>query len=62
MSELIAVAEGAQQFVAAIDTALAAGHRTPDEAALRPHSWDARVEQVLALLDEVVTSRSSEVI
>lgn len=59
MADLITVAETPEAFVAAIEAALAAGHRVPDADALRPHSWDERVERVLELVDEFVTSRAT---
>jgi hypothetical protein len=59
MADLISVAEGAEPFLAAIEAALASGRRTPDPVALRPHSWEERVERVLSLVDALVTSRSS---
>ena len=41
------VAEGPTEFAAAIEDALRAGRREPDLDALRPHSWERRIEQVI---------------
>jgi hypothetical protein len=60
MSELITVADGVDGFVAAIEGALAAGRTEPDAEALRPHSWEARVEQVLSLVDTTVSARPAQ--
>lgn len=51
---LITVASDAEGFVAAIERHLDAGRPTVDPELLRPHSWTARVEQVIALIDEQV--------
>ena len=60
LAEYMTIAEGSEQFLVAIDAALAAGHRAPDIAALRPLSWVARVERVLELVDDVVSARVPE--
>lgn len=52
LGDLITVAEGADEFVAAIESALSSGRRPPDVEQLRPHSWPARVEQVLRIIDD----------
>lgn len=57
LADQIAVADDLEGFVAAIEGALAAGRRLPDPEALRPHSWEVRVEEVLHLIDEVASGR-----
>lgn len=59
LAELISVADDPRAFVAAIEAAIAAGPRPLDDAVLRPHSWETRVDAVLALVDEAVTTRAS---
>jgi glycosyltransferase involved in cell wall biosynthesis len=49
--DLITIARGPDEFVAAIDAHLAAGRPTVDVELLRPHSWQARVAQVFDLID-----------
>ena len=57
LAEFITFADGTDEFVAAIEKALATGRQVPDRATLWPHSWDVRVEKVLALVDEAVEQR-----
>lgn len=52
LGDLITVAKGLDDFVAAIEDALVTGRAEPDLTALAPHAWDRRVEQVLAFIDE----------
>ena len=52
LGDLITVAKGVDGFLDAIEDALATGRREPDLEVLAPHSWERRVEQVLALVDE----------
>ncbi len=51
LGDLVTIASGRAEWVAAIEEALRRGRAEPDVEALRPHSWDARVEQVLDLID-----------
>lgn len=51
LGDLVTVASGRTEWIAAIEAALARGRSTPDVEALRPHSWDTRVDQVLDLID-----------
>jgi hypothetical protein len=57
MADFITVAEGPEGFLEAIELVLEAERPPIDRDALRPHSWDARVDRVLALVDEVASSR-----
>ena len=57
LAEYLTIAEGTEGFVTAIEGALTSGRRHPDPDALRPHSWEVRVEQVLDLVDRVASSR-----
>jgi hypothetical protein len=57
MADFITVAEGPDGFLEAIERVLDADRRPPDRDALLPHSWDERVERVLALVDEVASAR-----
>ncbi|HEX2382910.1 MAG TPA: glycosyltransferase, partial [Acidimicrobiales bacterium] len=59
LADFITFANGTAEFVAAIESALATGRRVPDRDTLWPHSWDVRVEEVLALVDEAVEQRRS---
>jgi glycosyltransferase involved in cell wall biosynthesis len=54
LSDLIVVARGAQEFVSAIEAALRVPRSRPNIDALRPHSWEARVGQALAIIDKVM--------
>jgi glycosyltransferase involved in cell wall biosynthesis len=51
---LITVAEGADEFVAAIEAHLDAGRPDVDLDLLRPHSWSERVAQVFDIVDELL--------
>jgi glycosyltransferase involved in cell wall biosynthesis len=51
---LITVAEGADEFVAAVEAHLEAGRPDVDLDLLRPHSWSERVAQVFDLVDELL--------
>ena len=57
MAEFITIADGPEEFLRAIEGALRTGRQVPDADRLRPHSWDDRVERVLALVDDVVDAR-----
>jgi glycosyltransferase involved in cell wall biosynthesis len=52
---LVAVAEGPEAFVAAIEAALASGKRALDRASLDPISWPARVATVMKLIDAAMS-------
>jgi glycosyltransferase involved in cell wall biosynthesis len=56
---LITVADGLEEFLAAIEAKLASGRATPDLDVLRAHSWPQRVELVLELIDEAAGARAS---
>ena len=60
LAQYITVAAGTEEFLTAIEGALERGRHAPDAEALRPHSWEARVERVFDLVDEVVTARAPE--
>ena len=51
LADFVTVAEGPDAFVAAIEDALESEKPGPDREMLRPHSWTARVEQVMGLID-----------
>jgi hypothetical protein len=57
LAEFLTIAEGADEFIQAIEGALRTGRRAPDRDALLPHSWDVRIQRVLELVDEVVSAR-----
>ncbi len=59
---LITIANGPDEFVAAIEAALRTGKHAPDRAALAPSSWPARVDAVMTLIDAAMTApaRDSE--
>ncbi|MGQ0830567.1 MAG: glycosyltransferase [Microthrixaceae bacterium] len=57
LAEFITIASGRDEFVTAIERAISTGRRQPDRAALLPHSWEQRVERVLAHLDDVTSAR-----
>ena len=57
MAEFITIADGLEEFLRAIEGALGTGRQVLDADRLRPHSWDDRVERVLALVDDVVDAR-----
>ena len=59
LAAFITFANGTDEFVTAIEHALAKGKTTPDRDTLLPHSWDVRVEEVLGLIDETVERRRS---
>jgi hypothetical protein len=59
LRELVAVADGPDQFVSAIEDALRAGRRAPDGDRLRPYSWEARVEQIMRLVDSAFTASTA---
>jgi glycosyltransferase involved in cell wall biosynthesis len=50
LADLIEIARGPDEFVAAIERALGRGRQDPDTERLAPHSWERRVEQVLDLV------------
>jgi hypothetical protein len=52
----VTVAAGPDAFVAAIERALREGGHRPDVDALRPHSWSARVAQVMSLVDAALAA------
>jgi hypothetical protein len=56
LSDLITFAGDPVEFGAAIEGALRSGRRVPDPEALRAHSWERRVEQVIDLVDSRVGS------
>jgi hypothetical protein len=60
LAPYITVANGWEEYVDAIEGALRQGRSLPDRAELLPHSWDARVERVLELIDEAVEQRRAE--
>jgi glycosyltransferase involved in cell wall biosynthesis len=51
LGDAVTVASGRNEWLEAIEAALRRGRVTPDVEALRPHSWDTRMEQVLAAID-----------
>jgi hypothetical protein len=51
LSGMVAVAEGPDAFVAAIEDALRSGRRAPDAELLRTSSWPARTDAVMKLID-----------
>ena len=53
---LITIANGPDEFVAAIEAALRSGMNAPDRDALAPSSWPARVEAVMALVDAAMAA------
>jgi glycosyltransferase involved in cell wall biosynthesis len=55
LGEIITVASGPDQFIEAIEAALERG-RTSDRLALAPHRWSERVEDVLRLIDGMITA------
>jgi glycosyltransferase involved in cell wall biosynthesis len=59
LADLITIAQGPAEFGTAIESALRAGRREPDLDALRQHSWERRIEQVIDLIDDAVGPRSS---
>jgi hypothetical protein len=59
LADLITIAQGPAEFGAAIESALRAGRREPDLDALRQHSWERRIEQVIDLIDDAVGPKSS---
>jgi glycosyltransferase involved in cell wall biosynthesis len=54
LAEMIAIARDPEDFLTAIEAALRTERAAPDVDALRAHSWDARIEQALAIVDETV--------
>ena len=54
LGAMIAIARDSGEFLTAIEAALRTERAAPDVAALRAHSWDARIEQALAIVDETV--------
>jgi glycosyltransferase involved in cell wall biosynthesis len=52
LGDLISIAKGADDFIDAIEDALAEGRRALDVELLEPHTWQRRVDDVLELLDE----------
>jgi hypothetical protein len=57
LADHITVAEGTDAFLVAIEEALVRGPQAPEREALLPHSWDVRIERVLALVDDVASHR-----
>jgi len=57
LAEFITFANGTDEFVAAIEKALVTGRKIPDRVTLWPHSWNVRVEGVMALVDEAMERR-----
>jgi glycosyltransferase involved in cell wall biosynthesis len=57
LADFVTIANGPDEFVAAIERALQGGRREPDRDALWPHSWDVRVVEVLRLIDDEVERR-----
>jgi hypothetical protein len=53
LAEFITIAATPAQFVTAVDAALQSGRRAPTDEALRALSWPERIDQVLALVDQV---------
>jgi glycosyltransferase involved in cell wall biosynthesis len=54
LADMITIARDPEDFLAAIEAALRTERAAPDVDALRAHSWDARIEQALAIVDETV--------
>jgi glycosyltransferase involved in cell wall biosynthesis len=54
LADMIAIARDPETFLGAIEAALRSERPAPDVDALRAHSWDARIEQALAIVDETV--------
>jgi glycosyltransferase involved in cell wall biosynthesis len=54
LADLITVAQGPDEFGAAIENAIRAGRGEPDVDILRRHSWERRIEQVIGLIDDAV--------
>jgi glycosyltransferase involved in cell wall biosynthesis len=54
LEDLIIVAHGRDEFLAGIEAALGTGRSRPDVDVLRAHSWEARVEQALSIIDAAV--------
>jgi hypothetical protein len=57
LSGHVTFADGPEEFAAAIEGALGVGRRVVDPAEIAPHSWNARVADVLGIVDEVVSGR-----
>ena len=57
MQTFLTVAEGPAEFLQAIEKALLIPRCLPDRQALRPHSWDVRIERALQLVDDVASAR-----
>ncbi len=58
LEQLITVAQGHHEFLAAIEHHLEMGKGPVDVEALRPHSWECRVDVVLTHLDEAAGATS----
>jgi glycosyltransferase involved in cell wall biosynthesis len=54
LADMITIARDPEGFLTAIEAVLRTERVAPDVDALRPHSWDARIEQALAIVDETV--------
>jgi glycosyltransferase involved in cell wall biosynthesis len=54
LAEMIAIARDPVEFLTAIEAALRTERAAPDVDALRAHSWDARIEQALTIVDATV--------
>jgi hypothetical protein len=52
LGDLITVAKGVDGFIDAIEDVLAAERQELDVDALAPHTWERRVERVMALIDQ----------
>lgn len=53
MGDLLTVADGVDGFVTAIQAYLSAGRSEVSIDLLRPHSWEQRLDQVMALVDGI---------
>src|SRR5262245_8114748 len=57
LKAMITIARDPEEFLTAIEAALRTERAAPDVDALRAHSWDARIEQALAIVDVTVGVR-----
>ena len=53
LAGLVDIANGPDEFAAAIEGALRTGRREPDVTRLAPHSWQARIEHAFDLIDQL---------
>jgi glycosyltransferase involved in cell wall biosynthesis len=58
LESLITIAQGPDEFLAAIEAALAKGRTAPTIDMLRPHSWEDRIERALAIVDQALSTDS----